>query len=253
MCVGIKNNVIHQRHREIMKPSIYGLDQYGLSLKELLSLKNRMVNIRADIAYVDRKPLFPFSPEIRKKKLHELEKELFEKLKNIWPSKDFEIIGSKRRPGGISDQIRAADLKRFLNRDFIDYIWIDKIEGVKKLKIRKKELWFAVKAYFAIQIEGQTIGYQDVEERIVIVKAFDSEDAEQRLIKDFREYDEPYLNKYGEMVRWHFEKVVDVYEMIEDTIDPKGTEVFYEFKRRRMKPEYEWHPLKEMKKRKLKV
>lgn len=236
--------------RKIIKPTIYGLDDYSLSLKELVSLKDRTVKLRAHIAYIDRKPLFPFTPEIRKKKLNEVEKGLFNKLRDIWPSKDYTVIGSKKRPGGISGQVRATDIRKFINKNFLQDISIEEIEGMRKRKLRKEKSWFAVKAHFEIQIEGQTKGFQEVEERIVIVRAVDCKDAQKRLIKNFKEYDEPYLNKYGEMVRWHFEKVIDIYEMNVDTIDPKGTEVFYEFIRRRMKPEYEWQPLKETKKQK---
>lgn len=236
--------------RKIIKPTIYGLDDYGLSLKELVSLKDRTVKLRAHIAYINRKPLFPFTPGIRKKKLNEAEKRLFNKLKDIWPSKDYTVIGSKKKPGGISGHLRATDIRKFVNKNFLQDIWIEEIEGMRKRKIRKGKLWFAVKAHFAIQIEGQIKGFQEVEERIVIIRAVDCKDAKKRLIKDFKKYNDPYLNKYGEMVRWHFEKVVDIYNMNADIIDPKGTEVFYEFIRRRMKPAYEWHPLKEIEKQK---
>lgn len=232
------------------KPSIYGLDKYGLTLKELLALKERLISVRAHICYADRSPLFRFPPETRRKKSSDMQIDLFKKLREIWPSDDFEIIGSKTRPGGLSGQIKAADLPKLLKKNIVAHIWVENIDGIKKRKPEKKKLWFAVKAHFAIQIEGQTSGYQDVEERTVIVKAYDCNDAKKRLMKDFREYDSPHLNKYGYMVRWHFEKVVDVYEIIENTIDPNGTEVYSEFIRRRVKPELEWHPLKEMKRKK---
>ena len=35
--------------------------------------------------------------------------------------------------------------------------------------------------------------------------------------------------------------------MNNDVIDPEGTEVYFEWKYRRMKPEYEWHPKYEKK------
>lgn len=232
------------------KVSVCGLGDFGLSLRELIALKDRMIKVRVHCAYGEQEPLFPFSPDIRRKKMDVVKGDLFFKLRGIWPSKGYTVIGSKKRPSGISGTIRATDIRKFTNKDFVHDIWIEEIEGIRKLKLRKEKSWFAVKALFAIQIEGQTKGFQEVEECIVIVSAFDCKDAEKMLIKDFKKYDDPYLNKYGEMVRWHFEKVVDVYDMNVDTIDPKGTEVFYEFIRRRMKPEYEWHPLKEIKKQK---
>jgi len=229
------------------RPAVMRLDDYGLTLKELLALKDRLIKIRAHICYADRKPLFQYPPDVRKRKLRDIENELFNKLMEIWPSKDFEIIGTKSKPSGLSGKIKAEDLKKVLNKKIVEHIWIEEIDGLNKQKLPKEELWFAVKANFVIQIEGQCRGYQDIEERIVIVRAYDCNDAKKRLLKNFKDYDEPYLNKYGEMVRWHFDEVVDVYEMNEDTIDPKGTEVYSQFKRRRLIPEYEWHPLKESK------
>ena len=227
------------------RPAVMRLDDYGLTLKELLALKDRLIKIKAHICYADRKPLFQYPPDIRKRKLGDIENEVFNKLIEIWPTTDFEIIGTKSKPSGISGKIKAEDLKKLLNKKLVEHIWIEEIDGYKKLSFQKEELWFAVKANFAIQIEGQCRGYQDIEERIMIVKAYDCTDAKKRVLKNFKGYGEPYLNKYGEMVRWHFDEVVDVYEMNEDSIDPKGTEVYSQFKRRRMKPEYEWHPLKE--------
>lgn len=230
------------------KPSIIGLDDYGLSLRELISLKGRMIKVKVYTAYINTKPLFPFSPQIRRKKMDELRRGLFNKLKAIWPSNNYTQIGSKRKPGGIYGLIKATEIRKLLNKNYLDSIWIKNIEGIRKKENKKEKTWFAVKANFAIEIEGQTRGLQDVEERIAIVKADDCKDAEKKLIKNFKGYGTPYLNKYGEMVRWHFEKIVDVYDMNVDSIDPKGTEIYYEFKCRRMKPAYEWHPLRKMKK-----
>ena len=47
----------------------------------------------------------------------------------------------------------------------------------------------------------------------------------------------------GYMVRWHPERILDVRETYASRFDPEGTEVCYRLRDRRMKPEYEWHPL----------
>jgi hypothetical protein len=77
----------------------------------------------------------------------------------------------------------------------------------------------------------------------MIVKAYSAGDAMSRLGKVFEKYAEPYLNSQGEMVRWQLEKFVDTYLITEGTLDHRGTEVFSTMWRRRMRPEYEWHPL----------
>ncbi len=73
-----------------------------------------------------------------------------------------------------------------------------------------------------------------------MVKAISFEDAEKKLQPGFKQYGTPYLNPYGYMVRWTFERVLDVYEMGDEKIDPQGVEVFSSLAECRMKPEYAW-------------
>src|SRR5205809_3297179 len=98
-----------------------------------------------------------------------------------------------------------------------------KVAGRKKRSPRSRALrplpWFAVRARVAVQLEGQRRGLQPIEDRIVIVRAFDHEDACARLEKEWREYATPYLNSAGERVRWQLEEIVGSYEMI-DKINP---------------------------------
>jgi hypothetical protein len=50
----------------------------------------------------------------------------------------------------------------------------------------------------------------------------------------------PKENRYGQLVRWQLVEVLDVYELFDDEISPKGTEVFSRLRSRRMKPAYAW-------------
>ena len=90
---------------------------------------------------------------------------------------------------------------------------------------------------------------QTIEERIVLVKAFSPKDADERLRREWEAYAEPYLNSDGELVRWRMEEIIDVYELGETEIDPKGTEVYSVLTQRRMRPQYEWHPTTKTKSR----
>jgi hypothetical protein len=53
-------------------------------------------------------------------------------------------------------------------------------------------------------------------------------------------YERPYLNPDGEIVRWHFERVVDVYDTFEESLSGESVEVFSSLRRRRMRPEFVW-------------
>jgi hypothetical protein len=74
----------------------------------------------------------------------------------------------------------------------------------------------------------------------VIVRAISLEDAEKKVQPEFQQYGTPYLNSHGFMVRWAYERILDVYEIIDEKIDTPGTEIFSVLARRRMKPEYRW-------------
>ena len=93
----------------------------------------------------------------------------------------------------------------------------------------------------ALQIEGQTKGLQDVEDRIVVVRAYSEDDAVRRLEREWELYAAPYVNTEGLLVRFQMEEILDV-GLLDREIDPAGDEVYSTFSRRRMKPEYEWHP-----------
>ncbi len=94
----------------------------------------------------------------------------------------------------------------------------------------------------AIQIESQVDGTVHVEDRLVLVKARDIEEAKRRLQRVWSRYAEPYMNSAGYLVRWQLIAIRDVQELSDGTIDPRGTEVYSQIRRVRMRPEYRWHP-----------
>jgi len=82
----------------------------------------------------------------------------------------------------------------------------------------------------------------DIEDRLVLVKAFDASDARRRLRHEWAEYATPYLNPYGSLVRWQLVSVRDVYPLTQDELDPRGTEVYSQLRTEKMKPAYHWSP-----------
>jgi len=230
---------------------IYNLEDFGLDLDSLLALGKRKVKLRAHIRYPKVSSIFPLPPDERKRKTDQSLREKFQSVKKRWPAKEFEIIGTKIRPSGIEGEVEAQAIAEILTVREFDHIWIESVQGRKRSTVPDNTLyWFGVKAIFAIQVEGKKTGLQTYEERIVILKAKTFEDAERRVLKEFKAYGNPYLNGDGEMVRWQFEKILDTYAIQEEELDPKGTEVFSVLKGRRMKPEYEWHPRSERKNKK---
>ncbi|GAA4024197.1 hypothetical protein GCM10022409_05190 [Hymenobacter glaciei] len=106
--------------------------------------------------------------------------------------------------------------------------------------------FWSIKARFAIQIENVTGGLQTYEDRILLVKAADEEEAHRKLLPSFASYAEPYLSSAGLLVRWQFEEFLDAYETDVSSLDAflrdEGVEVFSELGTRKRKAGYEWRP-----------
>ncbi|NOG64457.1 MAG: DUF4288 domain-containing protein [Chloroflexi bacterium] len=192
---------------------------------------------------------FPY-PAVERRSLLDLwYKEKFEQIQAEVALRNIKL--SKRGKYNSFDcELDANELPKLLAIDGITMVTISKIEGLKPIKQRERKRleWYIVQARFIWEVEGQTQGMQMVEDQMLLVRAYDFDDAEQRLQQKFTEYGEPYLNTDGEMVRIRLDCILEVFRTnIMDKVDPKGEEIFYTIKHRRMRPEYEWHPLRDQK------
>ena len=224
-----------------MRPLVVGLGDYGLDLGQLEGVAPRRLTYSFSLKGLDVSGLASLSPKDRMAAVSE---HLSQSLSAIERQFSFDSIKPRdRKKPWISDAVSDVPTFIVLSRSRrVEYLFVNRIAGLRRHRKRAKPMsFFSVRARVAIQVEGQTSGMQDVEDRIVIVKAKSFEDAEKRLKGEWERYARPYLNPEGEMVRWQLEEIVDVYDVMEDTIDPKGTEVYSSFSARRMKPEYEWH------------
>ena len=133
---------------------------------------------------------------------------------------------------------------RAASRPQVNHLMLDTVEGRRK-RLRRSGLgWFSVLGVVAIQVEGQVKDSLDLEDRLMLVKANDPEDAQRRLQRMWSRYAEPYMNSAGYPVRWQLISVRDVYTLPDEAIDPRGTEVYSKLRRARMQPEYRWRPEK---------
>jgi len=229
----------------------FNLEDFGLTISQFLKIKKK-VSVKINLRYPKYDKFYVYSPVDRRKKINEVLKKEYDSLVKILPNIKFKKNVIKKGIRSIEIELLASSVKLFENRKFIESIWIDKIQGLRKKKKKREKLWYAVRANFSIQIEGFKGGLQQYEDRIIVVKAYNHEDAEKVAEKEFKEYcDNPYLNTDLRMVRWHYEKITDVYEMLsvyKDKFNQSGTEVYSKFRMRKLKPEYEWHPIKKYKK-----
>ena len=222
------------------RPSIYWLDEFGLSIRQLTSLGGVKIKLHVYLRHINEKSLFKFKPSQRIAKMKRHYELLMSRVRNRWNCGPLEITYLRRQPRGFSASVEARHVVRLLQMPEIGAAWLDEIPGRKRVSRKRGDVWFSVKARFAIQVEGQITGMQSYEDRIVIVKAGSFEDAENKLQPQFKRYGTPYLNPQAFMVRWKFERILDVYEVGDENIDPQGTEVFSALAQRRMKSEYAW-------------
>jgi len=222
------------------RPSIYRLDEFGSSIAQLISLGSVRIKLHVSLRHINEKPLFKLKPDQRMEKMKRHYELLLSRVKQNWSDGPLAIGWTRRQPRSFDALVEARHISRLLRMPEIDGIWLLEIPGRKPVRVKPKERWFAVKARFAIQVEGQRTGLQSYEDRIVIVKDASLEDAESKLQPQFEQYATPYLNPRGFMVRWAFERVLAGYEIFDAKSDPQGVEVFLVLLRRRMKPDFEW-------------
>jgi hypothetical protein len=234
------------------QPVILGLDAYGLTKRELYRLGDTSVEIEAHLgnspdvypAPARLRRLLGRPPQERRAGVWQWRIRRHNKLRAAVSPHKFRTLYYNRGPVGIRVSLPARELRRLFTKAPVDMVKIVRIKGRRRKRVPESKTpgWFAVKARFALQIEGETGGTQTYEDRIVLVLARSPNEAGRKAMREFRRYEVPSLMTTGHFWRWAFESILDVYDLYQQTMESEGTEVYSEFKRRRMKPAYEWHP-----------
>ena len=228
----------------LMKPTntIYGLHLYGLTPSTLARLGATPVRIEVMLdTYRITPALRRLRPEQRGEFLKARAAKMRRAVERKWP---FGKVAFDNRDAVLSRMtttVRAKDVATIAALPGRSFVTVERIQGRRRKPYRRGALeYYCVRAKVAIQIEGQTRGTQEWEDRFVLVRATGHKDAIRRLRKEWVRYAEPGINRDNQLFRYQLEKVVDVYYTCEQTIDPNGSEVFSVFHERRMKPEYVW-------------
>ncbi len=221
---------------------VFNLDEWIIT-KEI-SDKERMVDVSIYLKYPKFDSLINFSPNERKSRTNFELKEKYKLLLETDLIETYKKIGSASRPSGIETRVSLANLNKIAKLKFVNNIFVKKVSGAKKKPIKINSSFFCVKMTVAIQIEGYKKGMQTYEERMVLVKAKSFEDAYKKVEKQKKDYELPYLNSNGELVRWKIESFDDCYstgkDFIEEFDEPNGVEVFSSLKKRRLNKNRFW-------------
>ncbi len=223
-----------------MKHKILGIDE----IEELDSFEEPL-RIRIHLKYPDYKDLLNLKPNERIKEIRQRKRDKFKEFTSSI-KKDFNRVGSIKDPSGLEISCSKSEVLKYNNDRRIENISILVSEDSTNLDFESIELYYAVVARFAIQIENRTKGLQDYEDRILLVKAKSGKEAEKKLKLGFKNYEKPYLNPLGELVRWKFEEFIDWYETSYDSLEDmlndekEGIEIFSRLKSRRLNNARAW-------------
>jgi hypothetical protein len=225
---------------------ITGLDELGLQVSSLRRLGSRKAFAAVHLKSYD------VTAQVRRLKPSERHPYLARRvdawisaLQRRFPQLSFQADGkgsAARRwfelPQSLKVRAAARDLPALARSPGVRSVHVRSLAGRhRRLRPPQTLDWFCVRGLVVIRIEGATSGMQTTEDRFVLVRAKDPKDAEGRLVAHWRGYAEPYLNSAGELVSWKLEKVVDVYSLHGNSIDPAGTEVYSRLGRRRLRAE----------------
>ncbi|GEM_PF-908093 len=222
---------------------VLGIDEWVFTKK--ISDDKRQVDVSIHLKYPDTKPLIKLSPADRKNKIrHEL-KDKFKKLLDTKLFDEYTVIGTRSKPTGIKTKIPYSVLRKVSKLGFVGNIFINSISHAKKIKLKETpRSFYCVKMTVAIEIESKKRGFQTIEDRFVLIKANSFDDAYKKVEKHNKKFAEPYLNPYGELVRWRIESLDDCFSTdinsFDDLNDPEGVEVYSALKKRKLTSKRTW-------------
>lgn len=232
-------------------PHVSGLDDFGLTKRGLRGLGTRPVTVEISITVAPDvypsparfRELLKMPPQKRSNLVRLWQITKHRRLLQELPFREYEVIRFNSGPVGLRLTIPADSVHKLFRLRHAESIRIKTVSGRRRTETASEALrLYAVKARIAYQAEGLTKGLQLCEERIFLLTAKSEKDARRHATREFRREGSPSLTMSGHFHRWQFEKILDVCEPLETSFDPRGTEVYYTYRKRSMRPENEWHP-----------
>src|SRR5258706_695422 len=223
-----------------MRMAVRGLEDYRLTVSRLARLGTRAVTFNIKLTGMPLSRLMPLSPKERDARLRATLKRQLIRLARRFPKAALRSRNPRKGSWTLDGTLPANQIRRLATQPEVADVWVSAITGRSKYQRSRKEGWFCVLGLVAIQVEGQRSGMIDVEERFVLIKAYDALDAVNRLRPEWERYAEPYLNPSGYLVRWQLVDVKGVYSVSDERLGSMGTEVYSRLRTVKMKPEYRW-------------
>jgi hypothetical protein len=227
------------------KPRVLFLDDFQLTLAGLHRLGERPVHLNIQLTGRTVLALWSLRPRARDMALRATLAKQLARLRLRFPQIQFVSRGTGKPSWTIDAVVPARRVRQLANAPEVRYVSLDSVEGRRKRSRPRVLAWFCVWGVVAVQVEGQKDGLVTVEDRLMLVRAWGREDAVRRLRRKWSTYAEPYMNPYGNLVRWQLVNVQEVYDIYDDSIDPRGTEVFSRLRNVRFRSKHRWRPRNE--------
>jgi hypothetical protein len=222
---------------------VLGIDEWVFTKK--ISDDKRQVDVSIYLKYPNTKPLVKYSPDDRKDKIKQKLRDNFKRLIDTRLLDNYTVIGTRTKPSGVQTRIPYSILKKVSKLNYVGNIYINDVSHAKRITPKQAiSNFYCVKMTIAIEVEGRKKGLQTFEERFILIKAKSFDEDYKKVEKQKKKYAEPYLNPYGELVRWKIESFDDCFvtdiRSSNDLNDPEGIEVYSVLKKRRLTAKRTW-------------
>jgi len=179
---------------------IFGLEDFAISDTDLANqYADKRFGISISFSYYPNvESLKPLTPKQRRLVVCGYLRDQFKVVKDNYPTSDYQIKGTRFKPWGITGQLTGQQLAELQSNDKIKSIWVEQVEGLEKIEkeIRAEPescplpFYMSVTGLFVAEFDGldATTGVQLTEERIVLVKALDWDEAKKKARAEFDKY-----------------------------------------------------------------
>lgn len=222
---------------------IYNLEAWQFDSK--ITMAKQAVSASIRFKYIDLKKVITLVPKERIASIDRYYRDGFSRLLEAGLFSSYTLVGSKRRPTGVEVVMSAGKLEKIARFRFVESVFIHPPKGEEKVRKEDINQFFCIKMTVAIQVEGMRDGFQSYDERFVLIKAKSFDDAYKKIERQLKKHEaKPYLNTYGNLVRWKVERLDDCYKTdiltVSDLDKPEGVEVYSVLKKRKLTKERYW-------------
>ena len=218
---------------------------WNIDSDTFFKLANR-IKVVITIIYPNFKDYIHLPIKERIPEMRQVQRLNFQKIKQRLKGYNYKISLNKYDLRSVECELEINKIIELSKLKVVESIHVTDIPDYKMKKevIKRVTYFYSVKCRYAIELEGKTKGLMDFDERIILIKALNHDDAEQKILKHHNVPATPYLNSSGELVRWRFDEILDICES--DIHDPndlnnkEGIEVYSKFVTHKITKNYIW-------------